>query len=165
MFEQSGLTLVEIEQAARMYAKGKNVIMCWAMGITQHRHSVPTIQEIANLMLLRGNIGRPGAGLCPVRGHSNVQGDRTMGINERPPVAFLDSLERRFQFQVPRHNGHNVVEAIHAMLEGRSKVFIGLGGNFAQATPDSPRTFEALRSCDLTVQISTKLNRSRRGGC
>ena len=158
--EQSGLTLVEIEQAARMYAKGKNVIMCWAMGITQHRHSVPTIQEIANLMLLRGNIGRPGAGLCPVRGHSNVQGDRTMGINERPPVAFLDSLERRFQFQVPRENGHNVVEAIHAMLEGRSKVFIGLGGNFAQATPDSPRTFEALRNCDLTVQISTKLNRS-----
>jgi len=158
--EQSGLSLVEIEQAARMYAKGKNVIMCWAMGITQHRHSVPTIQEIANLMLLRGNIGRPGAGLCPVRGHSNVQGDRTMGINERPPVAFLDSLERRFQFQVPRTNGHNVVEAIHAMLEGRSKVFIGLGGNFAQATPDSTRTFEALRNCDLTVQISTKLNRS-----
>ncbi|MDZ3828157.1 FdhF/YdeP family oxidoreductase [Pseudomonas monsensis] len=116
---QSGLTLVEIEQAARMYAKGKNVIMCWAMGITQHRHSVPTIQEIANLMLLRGNIGKPGAGLCPVRGHSNVQGDRTMGINERPPVAFLDSLERRFQFKVPRHNGHNVVEAIHAMAEGQ----------------------------------------------
>ena len=158
--EQSGLTLVEIEQAARMYAKGKNVIMCWAMGITQHRHSVPTIQEIANLMLLRGNIGKPGAGLCPVRGHSNVQGDRTMGINERPPVAFLDSLERRFQFKVPRHNGHNVVEAIHAMAEGRAKVFIGLGGNFAQATPDSSRTFEALSNCDLTVQISTKLNRS-----
>ncbi|WP_248769397.1 FdhF/YdeP family oxidoreductase [Pseudomonas sp. MWU12-2345] len=157
---QSGLPLVEIEQAARMYVKGKNVIMCWAMGITQHRHSVPTIQEIANLMLLRGNIGRPGAGLCPVRGHSNVQGDRTMGINERPPVAFLDSLERRFQFKVPRSNGHNVVEAIHAMLDGRAKVFIGLGGNFAQATPDSPRTFEALRNCELTVQISTKLNRS-----
>ncbi|EJM54747.1 molybdopterin-dependent oxidoreductase alpha subunit [Pseudomonas sp. GM49] len=158
--EQSGLPLVEIEQAARMYAKSKNVIMCWAMGITQHRHSVATIQEIANLMLLRGNIGRPGAGLCPVRGHSNVQGDRTMGINERPPVAFLDSLERRFQFKVPRHNGHNVVEAIHAMAEGRAKVFIGLGGNFAQATPDSPRTFQALQNCDLTVQISTKLNRS-----
>ncbi|WP_149087490.1 FdhF/YdeP family oxidoreductase [Pseudomonas prosekii] len=158
--EQSGLTLVEIEQAARMYAKGKNVIMCWAMGITQHRHSVATIQEIANLMLLRGNIGRPGAGLCPVRGHSNVQGDRTMGINERPPVAFLDSLERRFQFKVPRDNGHNVVEAIHAMADGRAKVFIGLGGNFAQATPDSSRTFQALSNCDLTVQISTKLNRS-----
>ncbi|MHC8348209.1 FdhF/YdeP family oxidoreductase [Pseudomonas sp. RT4P38] len=158
--EQSGLPLVEIEQAARMYAKSKNVIMCWAMGITQHRHSVSTIQEIANLMLLRGNIGRPGAGLCPVRGHSNVQGDRTMGINERPPVAFLDSLERRFQFKVPRENGHNVVEAIHAMADGRAKVFIGLGGNFAQATPDSPRTFQALSNCDLTVQISTKLNRS-----
>ncbi|MDD0995565.1 FdhF/YdeP family oxidoreductase [Pseudomonas sp. TNT2022 ID1044] len=158
--EQSGLPLVEIEQAARMYAKGKNVIMCWAMGITQHRHSVATIQEIANLMLLRGNIGRPGAGLCPVRGHSNVQGDRTMGINERPPVAFLDALERRFQFKVPRKNGHNVVEAIHAMAEGRAKVFIALGGNFAQATPDSSRTFQALSNCDLTVQISTKLNRS-----
>ena len=158
--EQSGLTLVDIERAARMYLKGKSVIMCWAMGITQHRHSVQTIQEIASLMMLRGNIGRPGAGLCPVRGHSNVQGDRTMGINERPPVAFLDSLERRFNFKVPRENGHNVVEAIHAMLEGRAKVFIGLGGNFAQATPDSPRTAQALRNCDLTVQISTKLNRS-----
>ncbi|WP_160105366.1 FdhF/YdeP family oxidoreductase [Pseudomonas izuensis] len=158
--EQSGLTLVEIEQAASMYAKSKNVIMCWAMGITQHRHSVATIQEIANLQLLRGNIGRPGAGLCPVRGHSNVQGDRTMGINERPPVAFLDALERRFQFKVPRENGHNVVEAIHAMAEGWAKVFIALGGNFAQATPDSPRTFQALSNCDLTVQISTKLNRS-----
>ncbi len=158
--EQSGLPLTDIEQSARMYAKGKNVIMCWAMGITQHRHSVATIQEIANLMLLRGNIGRPGAGLCPVRGHSNVQGDRTMGINERPPVFFLDALEKRFQFQVPRDNGHNVVEAIHAMAEGRAKVFIALGGNFAQATPDSHRTAEALSNCDLTVQISTKLNRS-----
>jgi molybdopterin-dependent oxidoreductase alpha subunit len=111
-------------------------------------------------MLLRGNIGRPGAGLCPVRGHSNVQGDRTMGINERPPVFFLDALEKRFQFKVPRENGHNVVEAIHAMAEGRAKVFIGLGGNFSQATPDSARTVAALRNCDLTVQISTKLNRS-----
>lgn len=158
--EQSGLTLVEIEQAARMYARSKNVIMCWAMGITQHRHSVATIQEIANVMMLRGNIGRPGAGLCPVRGHSNVQGDRTMGINERPPVAFLDTLERRFQFKVPRENGHNVVEAIHAMADGQAKVFIALGGNFAQATPDSHRTFQALANCELTVQISTKLNRS-----
>ena len=157
---QSGLTLGEIELAARMYVKAKNVIMCWAMGITQHRHSVPTIQEIANLMLLRGNLGVPGSGLCPVRGHSNVQGDRTMGINERPPVALLDSLERRFGFPVPRHNGHNTVEAIHAMLEGRAKVFIGLGGNFAQATPDTDRTAQAMRNCDLTVHISTKLNRS-----
>ncbi|MDG9885897.1 FdhF/YdeP family oxidoreductase [Pseudomonas sp. GD04058] len=157
---QSGLPLGEIELAARMYVKASKVIMCWAMGITQHRHSVPTIQEIANLMLLRGNLGQPGAGLCPVRGHSNVQGDRTMGINERPPVALLDSLERRFGFPVPRHNGHNTVEAIHAMLAGRAKVFIGLGGNFAQATPDTERTAQALRNCDLTVHISTKLNRS-----
>jgi molybdopterin-dependent oxidoreductase alpha subunit len=160
IIEQSGLTRDDIELAAHMYAKADKVIMCWAMGITQHRHSVATIQEIANLMLLRGNIGRPGAGLCPVRGHSNVQGDRTMGINERPPAFFLDALEKRFQFSVPRHPGHNVVEAIHAMIDGRAKVFIGLGGNFVQATPDSHRTAEALRNCDLTVQISTKLNRS-----
>ncbi len=157
---QSGLSLAEIEQAAQMYRKAGKVIMCWAMGITQHRHSVATIQEIANLMLLRGNVGVPGAGLCPVRGHSNVQGDRTMGINERPPVALLDALEKRFGFKVPRHNGHNTVEAIGAMLAGQAKVFIGLGGNFAQATPDSERTAQALRNCALTVQISTKLNRS-----
>ncbi|WP_100632955.1 FdhF/YdeP family oxidoreductase [Pseudomonas qingdaonensis] len=158
--QQSGLGLADIEQAARMYARAEKVIMCWAMGITQHRHSVPTIQEIANLMLLRGNLGVPGAGLCPVRGHSNVQGDRTMGINERPPVALLDALERRFGFAVPRHNGHNTVEAIRAMLDGKARVFIGLGGNFAQATPDTERTAQALRNCELTVQISTKLNRS-----
>jgi len=158
--QQSGLGLADIEQAARMYARAEKVIMCGAMGITQHRHSVPTIQEIANLMLLRGNLGVPGAGLCPVRGHSNVQGDRTMGINERPPVALLDALERRFGFAVPRHNGHNTVEAIRAMLDGKARVFIGLGGNFAQATPDTERTAQALRNCELTVQISTKLNRS-----
>ncbi|WP_437881706.1 FdhF/YdeP family oxidoreductase [Pseudomonas sp. LRF_L74] len=158
--EQSGLSQDEIHQTALMYRRAENVIICWAMGITQHFHSVPTIQEIVNLQLLRGNIGREGAGLCPVRGHSNVQGDRTMGINERPPALLLNNLEKRFQFAVPRENGHNVVEAINAMLDGRAKVFIGLGGNFAQATPDSPRTHQALRNCDLTVQISTKLNRS-----
>ena len=157
---QSGLSLAEIELAARMYRRAERVIMCWAMGLTQHRHSVPTLQEVVNLQLLRGNIGRPGAGLCPVRGHSNVQGDRTMGINDRPPAALLDALEKRFAFQVPRHNGHNTVEAINAMLEGKARVFIGLGGNFAQATPDSPRTHRALASCALTVHISTKLNRS-----
>ncbi|WP_277053344.1 FdhF/YdeP family oxidoreductase [Zestomonas thermotolerans] len=157
---QSGLRLAEIEELARLYAGAERVVMCWAMGITQHRHSVATIQEIANLMLLRGNVGKPGAGLCPVRGHSNVQGDRTVGINDRPPAALLDALERRFGFAPPRHPGHNTVEAIQAMLEGRSKVFIGLGGNFAQATPDSSRTHQALSNCALTVQISTKLNRS-----
>ncbi|SDR75495.1 FdhF/YdeP family oxidoreductase [Pseudomonas oryzae] len=157
---QSGLTLAEIEQAARIYRNAGRVIVCWAMGITQHRHSVATIQEIVNLLLLRGNVGKPGAGACPVRGHSNVQGDRSMGINERPPAALLDALEKRFAFKVPRRNGHNTVEAIEAMLAGRVRVFIGLGGNFAQATPDTPRTHRALRSCALTVQISTKLNRS-----
>ncbi|MFR0689334.1 FdhF/YdeP family oxidoreductase [Enterobacterales bacterium AE_CKDN230030158-1A_HGKHYDSX7] len=158
--QQSGLSLEEIEQAAIMYRRAERVIVCWAMGITQHHHSVPTIQELVSLQLLRGNVGRPGAGLCPVRGHSNVQGDRTMGINDRPPVALLDAIERRFQFKVPRENGHNTVEAINAMLAGEAKVFIGLGGNFAQATPDSPRTHQSLRNCALTVQISTKLNRS-----
>ncbi|WP_017521415.1 FdhF/YdeP family oxidoreductase [Pseudomonas nitroreducens] len=158
--QQSGLSLEEIEQAAIMYRRAERVIVCWAMGITQHHHSVPTIQELVSLQLLRGNVGRPGAGLCPVRGHSNVQGDRTMGINDRPPAALLDAIERRFQFKVPRENGHNTVEAINAMLDGTSKVFIGLGGNFAQATPDSPRTHQSLRNCALTVQISTKLNRS-----
>ena len=126
--QQSGLDLAEIETAARLYRNADKVIICWAMGITQHRHSVPTIQEIVNLQLLRGNVGRPGAGLCPVRGHSNVQGDRTMGINDRPPAALLDALEGRFGFKVPRQDGHNTVEAINAMLRGEARVFIGLGG-------------------------------------
>ncbi|WP_299592597.1 FdhF/YdeP family oxidoreductase [uncultured Microbulbifer sp.] len=156
----SGLEKDEIERAAHIYCRSEATIICWAMGITQHRHSVATIQEIANLQLLRGQIGRPGAGLCPVRGHSNVQGDRTMGIDDNPPAQLLDALEARFEFSVPREPGYNVVKAIEAMREGKIKVFIGLGGNFAQATPDSRRTHEALRNCDLTVQISTKLNRS-----
>ncbi|MND36205.1 Formate dehydrogenase H [compost metagenome] len=158
--EQSGLSKAEIELAARMYRKAERVIMCWAMGLTQHRHSVPTIQEVVNLQLLRGNVGRPGAGLSPVRGHSNVQGDRTMGIDEQPPTRLLDALERRFRFEVPREHGHNAVLAIKAMEEGRAKVFVALGGNFAQATPDTPRTHAAMQNCELTVQISTKLNRS-----
>ena len=130
------------------------------MGITQHKHSVAIIQEIINVQLLRGNVGKPGAGLSPVRGHSNVQGDRTMGIDEKPPKWLLDALEERFKFSVPREPGHNVVQAIQAMEKGRAKVFIGMGGNFAQATPDTPRTHAALKQCDLTVHVSTKLNRS-----
>lgn len=157
---QSGLSLDDIELAAQMYRRAERVVMCWAMGITQHRHSVATVQEIVNLQLLRGNVGKPGAGLSPVRGHSNVQGDRTMGIDEKPPAALLDALERRFRFEVPRAPGHNTVQAIQAMEEGRSKVFLGLGGNFAQATPDTKRTHAALRHCELTVHIATKLNRS-----
>ncbi|SFM26320.1 FdhF/YdeP family oxidoreductase [Marinobacter zhejiangensis] len=158
--EQSGLALDEIELAAKMYRRSERVIMCWAMGVTQHRHSVPTVQEIVNVQLLRGNVGKPGAGLSPVRGHSNVQGDRTMGINEQPPEWFLDALEQRFRFSVPRDPGDNAVQAIKAMEEGRAKVFVALGGNFAQATPDTPRTHAALRQCRLTVNIATKLNRS-----
>lgn len=157
---QSGLSLDELELAARMYRQAERVIMCWAMGITQHRHSVATVQEIVNLQMLRGNVGKPGAGLSPVRGHSNVQGDRTMGIDEKPPKGLLDALENRFGFTVPRMPGHNTVQAIQAMEQGRSKVFIALGGNFAQATPDSVRTHAALRQCALTVNIATKLNRS-----
>lgn len=156
----SGLTQDELERAAHIYSRSDATIICWAMGITQHRHSVATIQEITNLQLLRGQIGRPGAGLCPVRGHSNVQGDRTMGIDDNPSPSFLDALERKFETPMPREAGVNVVKAIEAMLKGKIKVFIGLGGNFAQATPDSVRTHRALRNCDLTVQISTKLNRS-----
>ncbi|NIY93047.1 FdhF/YdeP family oxidoreductase [Vibrio diazotrophicus] len=158
--EQSGLELSEIEMVADMYRRSDRVIMCWAMGLTQHRHSVPTIKEVANVQMLRGNVGKPGAGLSPVRGHSNVQGDRTMGIDEKPSKAFLDSIEHRFNFSVPREVGHNTVQAIKAMEEHKSKVFIGLGGNFAQATPDTERTHLAMKNCDLTVHISTKLNRS-----
>ena len=158
--EQSGLTQAEIELAARMYRKAERVIMCWAMGVTQHRHSVPTVQEIVNLQLLRGNVGKPGAGLSPVRGHSNVQGNRTMGIDEKPSKAFLDALGSHFGFEPPREHGHNTVEALNAMLRDEIKVLIALGGNLAAAAPDSPRTEEALQRCGLTVHISTKLNRS-----
>lgn len=157
---QSGMSLQDIETIAEIYRQSERVIMCWAMGLTQHRHSVAIIQEVVNVQLLRGNVGKPGAGLSPVRGHSNVQGDRTMGIDEKPPQALLDAIENTFQFTVPRHEGHNAIQAIQAMEAGQSKVFIGLGGNFAQATPDTPRTHRALQQCDLTVHIATKLNRS-----
>ena len=156
----SGLELAEIERAAHIFCRSNATIICWAMGITQHRHSVATIQEIANLQMLRGQIGKPGAGLCPVRGHSNVQGDRTMGIDESPPQWLLDALARRFNFLVPQEHGLNVVKTIEAMQRGAVKVFIGLGGNFAQATPDTEATHRALSNCALTVHISTKLNRS-----
>jgi molybdopterin-dependent oxidoreductase alpha subunit len=130
------------------------------MGLTQHRNSVPTIREVVNFLLLRGNIGRPGAGVCPVRGHSNVQGDRTMGIYEKPSAAFLDALEAEFGFAPPRGHGHDVVDAIRAMRDGQVKVFVAVGGNFVAATPDTAATEAALRNTALTVQVSTKLNRS-----
>ncbi|WP_176083354.1 FdhF/YdeP family oxidoreductase [Martelella sp. HB161492] len=158
--DQAGLSRTEIEQAAEIYMASERVICTWAMGITQHQHSVITIREIASFMMLRGNIGRPGAGLCPVRGHSNVQGDRTMGINEKPPAAFLDALERVFGFAPPREHGNSTIGAIGAMLSGEARAFIGLGGNFARAVPDSGLIADALRGLDLTVHIATKLNAS-----
>ena len=157
---QCSLSREEIEQIATIYASSNKVIFTWAMGITQHRHSVDTVQELVNVLMLRGNIGKAGAGACPVRGHSNVQGNRTVGINEKPPKPFLDALEKRYSFSVPRDHGFSTVDSIHAMLEGKAKVFIALGGNFSAATPDTERTYQALQQCDLTVQISTKLNRS-----
>ncbi|TIC89301.1 FdhF/YdeP family oxidoreductase [Nocardioides sp. GY 10113] len=158
--EATGLTRDQIEEGAAMIRDSAATVWCWAMGLTQHRHGVATIKEVVNLALLRGDIGRPGAGLCPVRGHSNVQGDRTMGIWERPPVWFLDALEVEFGIPVPREHGLDVVEAIRALSTGAARVFVGLGGNFASAAPDTPVTEAALRRADLTVQISTKLNRS-----
>ena len=160
LLDQCGLTRGEIAEAADVYLGAKSVICCWAMGITQHRHGVANVQEIVNLLLLRGNIGRPGAGPCPVRGHSNVQGDRTMGITEEPSEDFLVRLEREFGFTAPRRHGYPVVHAIKAMAEGRAKFFFGMGGNFASATPDTDFTWEALRRCDMTVHVSTHLNRS-----
>jgi molybdopterin-dependent oxidoreductase alpha subunit len=158
ILDQSGLTRDAIAAMADVYLGAQRVIATWAMGVTQHRHSVATIREIANLLFLRGHIGRPGAGLCPVRGHSNVQGDRTVGINERPPAALLDALEQHFGLAMPRRHGHNVLAAIRAMRDGRARAFIGLGGNFLRATPDTPVVARALASCHLTVHIATKLN-------
>ena len=158
--QQSGLTIEQLTQAATIYQNAKNVIVTWAMGITQHKHSVATIQEITNLQLLFGQIGKAGAGLCPVRGHSNVQGDRTMGINEKPDSKLLESIAKVFSFDPPKENGHNTVEAIEAMLSGKSKAFIGLGGNFVSATPDTAFTEQALANCNLTVNIVTKLNQT-----
>src|SRR5918912_925019 len=146
--------------AADTYVNAQRVIVCWAMGLTQHRNAVANIQEIVDLLLLRGQIGRPGAGACPVRGHSNVQGDRTMGIWERPTEAFLDALAREFNFAPPRAHGYDTVSAIKAMHEGRVRVFFALGGNFLSATPDTEYTARALRRCRLTAHVSTKLNRA-----
>ncbi|AVS75409.1 FdhF/YdeP family oxidoreductase [Paracidovorax cattleyae] len=158
--QESGLSEAQIRAAAEVYRQARSVIACWGMGITQHMHSVATIQMIVNWLLLRGNIGRPGAGPCPVRGHSNVQGDRTMGIWEKPPAALLDRLQEVFGFEPPREPGVDTVEAIQAMLDGKARVFFALGGNFAAATPDTYETWKALQRCDLTVHVTTKLNRS-----
>ena len=159
--ETCGISKDAIQKVARTCAGAdRKVITCWAMGLTQHKNAVATIQEVVNIHLLLGAIGRESAGLCPVRGHSNVQGDRTMGVFEKMPEWFLDNLEREFRFTAPRRHGYDTVAAIKAMHEGRAKVFYALGGNFLQATPDTEFTAEALRKCRLTVHICTKLNRS-----
>jgi molybdopterin-dependent oxidoreductase alpha subunit len=160
LVEESGLTQAQMRVAGEVYCQAERTIICWGMGITQHRDAVATIQMLVNLLLMRGNIGRPGAGPCPVRGHSNVQGDRTMGIWEKPPEALLDRLGQVFKFEPPRRQGWDTVESIQAMIDGRGKVFFALGGNFAAATPDTYETWKGLRQCDLTVHVTTKLNRS-----
>ena len=156
----TGVDLAQLNRVAQMLIASERTVLCWAMGLTQQRHAVATIGEATNLLLLRGMIGKPGAGVCPVRGHSNVQGDRTMGIWEKMPESFLTALDKHFGISAPRKHGYDTVEAIRAMRDGRASVFIGMGGNFVSAAPDTPVTEAALRNCSLTVQISTKLNRS-----
>ncbi|MGA8868978.1 MAG: FdhF/YdeP family oxidoreductase [Candidatus Sulfotelmatobacter sp.] len=158
--EQSGIARARIREIAEVVMRSKAMIACWAMGITQQRHAVATVQEVVNLMLLGGHIGRPGAGVCPVRGHSNVQGDRTMGIWEKMPDRFLDKLRDTFGFEPPRKHGWDVVDSIKAMHRGEAKVFFAMGGNFLSATPDTEYTAQALSRCQLTVHVSTKLNRA-----
>ncbi|GGQ97190.1 FdhF/YdeP family oxidoreductase [Streptomyces flaveolus] len=156
----TGLSREKIEKVRDDVLRSERIIVCWAMGITQHKHGVPTIREIVNFLLLRGNLGRAGTGACPVRGHSNVQGDRTMGIWEQMPDSFLDALQQEFGFDPPRAHGLDSVNSIKAMREGRVTFFLALAGNFVRAAPDSTVTEDAMRRCRLTAHISTKLNRS-----
>ncbi len=160
LVEGAGVDESAIRRLADSYMKSSSVIMAWCLGVTQHEHGVDTIREFVNVLLLRGNIGREGAGPCPIRGHSNVQGNRTFGINHRPDKHFLDRLAEVCKIDVPREHGLGTVQTIEAMHQGQVKVFVSLGGNFALATPDTPYTFEALRNCELTVHVATKLNRS-----
>ena len=155
----SGIPQERIREAGRIAAASKRMIACWAMGLTQHRNGVANVASVISLLLIGGHMGRPGAGACCVRGHSNVQGDRTMGIWERPPGAFLDSLAKEFDFSPPRERGLDSVDSITAMHDGRVKVFVGLGGNLLAAAPDTDFTSEAMRRCRMTVHIATKLNR------
>ncbi|MGC1097670.1 FdhF/YdeP family oxidoreductase [Pantoea agglomerans] len=156
----SGMAREEIQHIARLYASAERTIICYGMGITQHQYGTQNVQQIANLLLMRGNIGKPGAGICPLRGHSNVQGDRTVGITEIPPQSLLDSLEKVFGFRPPQKHGHGAIEAIKAMRDGKAKALLCLGGNLAEAISDPQVTFPAMRNLDLVVHMATKLNRS-----
>jgi len=155
----SGVKREQIERIARIYIEAKSCIICYGMGLTQHRCGTQSVQQIANLLLMRGNFGRPGAGICPVRGHSNVQGDRTVGITETPSTELLAQIEKVFGFKPPQHHGHAVVDTLQAMADGSAQVFIALGGNFVAATPDTEMVRSAMRRLKLTVGINTKLNR------
>ncbi|MEZ2371713.1 FdhF/YdeP family oxidoreductase [Arthrobacter sp. RCC_34] len=157
---QAGLSEADLRKAADIYLKSERSIISWCLGVTQHEHGVDTAREIVNLLLLKGNIGREGTGPSPVRGHSNVQGNRTCGIDHRPSDEFLDRLAEVCGITPPRHHGLDTVRTIQGMLDGTVKVFVGMGGNFVLAAPDTARTAEGLRQCELTVQVSTKLNRS-----
>jgi len=160
LVDESGIARASMRELAAMLAGTHAIIACWAMGLTQHEHAIANIQEVANLLMMRGALGRPGAGLCPVRGHSNVQGDRTMGIDHRPGAPLLDAIERRFGFVPPRGHGLDVVGAIEAMQTGRARLLFALGGNFLSAAPDTEATARALRGCALTAHVATKLNRA-----
>ena len=160
VLEATGLSRDEIEQVVERVLSSTKVVVCWAMGVTQQKYGVATVREIVNFLMLRGNLGRPGTGVCPVRGHSNVQGDRTMGIWEKMPQSFLDALEQEFGFTPPSKHGLDAVDSIRAMRDGRAKLFVGFAGNFVRATPDSEFTEHAMRNCRLTAHISTKLNLS-----
>ncbi|MFO7177993.1 MAG: FdhF/YdeP family oxidoreductase [Pseudomonadota bacterium] len=158
LVEQSGVPQSTLKRLAEIYASARRVIVCWAMGLTQHKNAVANVREIVNLLLLRGNIGRPGAGVCPVRGHSNVQGDRTMGIHAAPSEALLAALDRTFGIRAPRAPGLDSVGAVRAMERGEVSVFVALGGNFARAMSDTERTLRALGKVKLAVHVATKLN-------
>jgi molybdopterin-dependent oxidoreductase alpha subunit len=160
LVRDAGVEESAIRKLADSYMASERVIVAWCLGLTQHEHGVDTVREIVNLLMLRGNIGREGAGPCPIRGHSNVQGNRTCGINHRPDAAFLDRLAEVCEIEPPREHGLGAVATIEAMHRGEVKAFVALGGNFAVATPDLPYTYDALQNCELTVQVSTKLNRS-----
>ena len=160
LLPRTGVTFEDIKKTTALIIENENIIICWAMGLTQHKNGVDNIRELVNILLLKGSIGKKGAGTCPVRGHSNVQGDRTMGIWEKPKASFLNKLEKEFNFKAPRKEGFDVVGAIEAMHQKKAKIFVGMGGNFISATPDTTFTATAIRNCNLTVQVSTKLNRS-----
>ncbi|MEM9831422.1 MAG: FdhF/YdeP family oxidoreductase [Bacteroidota bacterium] len=160
LIQQSGVERSLIESVADLLAKESKIIACWAMGLTQHQNGVDNVREVVNLLLMKGSIGKPGAGTCPVRGHSNVQGDRTMGIWEKLKPEFAQKLKEHFHFKPPTEEGYNTMAAIKAMAEGQAKFFMGMGGNFVSATPDTDYTARGLQQCEMTVQVSTKLNRS-----